>query len=81
MHKLVSTFEKLKIYFSKNYCFLTGVKHPNIICDGCAKAGIAGIRFVCAQCNNYDLCAFCYGQDLHDLDHIFVRYQTGNSVG
>nr|XP_029713917.1 E3 ubiquitin-protein ligase MIB2-like [Aedes albopictus] len=24
-----------------------GVKHPNIICDGCNKPGIAGIRFRC----------------------------------
>lgn len=58
-----------------------GVKHPNIICDGCSKAGIAGIRFRCAQCTNYDLCASCYGSDLHDLDHSFIRYQTANSVG
>lgn len=58
-----------------------GVKHPNIICDGCSKAGIAGIRFRCAQCSNYDLCATCYGSDLHDLDHSFIRYQTTNSVG
>ncbi|KAJ6646480.1 E3 ubiquitin-protein ligase MIB2 [Pseudolycoriella hygida] len=58
-----------------------GVKHPNIICDGCSKAGIAGIRFRCAQCTNYDLCATCYGADIHDLEHPFIRYQTTNSVG
>ncbi|KAG4068069.1 hypothetical protein HA402_011402 [Bradysia odoriphaga] len=58
-----------------------GVKHPNIICDGCSKAGIAGIRFRCAQCSNYDLCATCYGSDVHDLEHPFIRYQTTNSVG
>uniref|UniRef100_A0A8D8D1U1 RING-type E3 ubiquitin transferase n=1 Tax=Culex pipiens TaxID=7175 RepID=A0A8D8D1U1_CULPI len=58
-----------------------GVKHPNIICDGCSKPGIAGIRFHCADCSNYDLCATCYGNDIHDLEHSFVRYQTANSVG
>ncbi|XP_055589973.1 E3 ubiquitin-protein ligase MIB2, partial [Uranotaenia lowii] len=58
-----------------------GVKHPNIICDGCNKPGIAGIRFRCADCPNYDLCAACYGNDVHDLEHAFVRYQTANSVG
>ncbi|XP_058819165.1 E3 ubiquitin-protein ligase MIB2 [Topomyia yanbarensis] len=58
-----------------------GVKHPNIICDGCTKPGIAGIRFRCADCSNYDLCATCYGNDVHDLEHSFIRYQTANSVG
>ncbi|XP_055709949.1 E3 ubiquitin-protein ligase MIB2 isoform X2 [Phlebotomus papatasi] len=58
-----------------------GVKHPNIICDGCSKVGIAGIRFRCAQCSNFDLCSACYGSDIHDLDHTFIRYQTSNSVG
>lgn len=58
-----------------------GVKHPNIICDGCNKPGIAGIRFRCADCPNYDLCASCYGNDIHDLEHSFIRYQTANSVG
>ncbi|EAA14796.4 AGAP008851-PA, partial [Anopheles gambiae str. PEST] len=58
-----------------------GVKHPNIICDGCNKAGIAGIRFRCAECASYDLCATCYGNDLHDLEHPFIRFQTANSVG
>ncbi|XP_058059221.1 E3 ubiquitin-protein ligase MIB2 isoform X2 [Anopheles bellator] len=58
-----------------------GVKHPNIICDGCSKAGIAGIRFRCAECPYYDLCATCYGNDVHDLEHPFIRFQTSNSVG
>uniref|UniRef100_A0AAG5D880 RING-type E3 ubiquitin transferase n=1 Tax=Anopheles atroparvus TaxID=41427 RepID=A0AAG5D880_ANOAO len=58
-----------------------GVKHPNVICDGCTKAGIAGIRFRCADCPYYDLCATCYGNDVHDLEHPFIRFQTANSVG
>jgi E3 ubiquitin-protein ligase mind-bomb len=58
-----------------------GVRHPNIICDGCKKAGIAGILFRCAECANFDLCAHCYGNDVHNLEHSFVRYQTANSVG
>ncbi|XP_035780860.1 E3 ubiquitin-protein ligase MIB2-like [Anopheles albimanus] len=58
-----------------------GVKHSNIICDGCSKAGIAGIRFRCAECPYYDLCATCYGNDVHDLEHPFIRFQTANSVG
>lgn len=83
MHKLVSVFsQQTKLFQFINFFNVSvGVKHPNIICDGCSKAGIAGIRFRCAQCTNFDLCATCYGSDIHDLDHPFIRYQTTNSVG
>ncbi|XP_030376878.1 E3 ubiquitin-protein ligase MIB2 [Scaptodrosophila lebanonensis] len=58
-----------------------GVRHSNVVCDGCSKAGIAGIVFKCAQCANYHLCAYCYGENVHDLEHPFVRYTTPNSLG
>lgn len=58
-----------------------GVKHQNI-CDGaCNKAGISGILFRCEVCNNFDLCSTCYGNDIHNLDHSFIRYQSANSIG
>ncbi|XP_026669972.1 E3 ubiquitin-protein ligase MIB2 isoform X2 [Ceratina calcarata] len=59
----------------------TGVKHPEIICDGCKKRGIIGIRWKCVQCCDYDLCTQCYMADVHDLTHCFERFQTANSVG
>ncbi|XP_076300738.1 E3 ubiquitin-protein ligase mind bomb 2 isoform X1 [Lasioglossum baleicum] len=59
----------------------TGVKHANIICDGCKRHGIIGIRWKCAQCPDYDLCTQCYMADVHDLSHTFQRFQTANSVG
>eukprot|EP00099_Drosophila_melanogaster_P007874 NP_001260554.1 mind bomb 2, isoform B [Drosophila melanogaster] len=58
-----------------------GVRHSNVVCDGCSKAGIAGIVFKCAQCPNYHLCAYCYAEDLHDIEHPFIRYTTPNSLG
>lgn len=58
-----------------------GVKHPNIICDGCKRHGIFGIRWKCAQCFDYDLCTQCYMADEHDLSHTFQRFQTTNSAG
>lgn len=57
------------------------MRHANIICDGCKKSGLAGIRFRCVQCANFDLCSSCYGDDVHDLSHEFIRYQTANSAG
>ncbi|OAD58844.1 E3 ubiquitin-protein ligase MIB2 [Eufriesea mexicana] len=58
-----------------------GVKHANIICDGCKRHGIIGIRWKCVQCCDYDLCTQCYMADVHDLNHCFERFQTANSVG
>ncbi|XP_070516518.1 E3 ubiquitin-protein ligase MIB2 isoform X3 [Cardiocondyla obscurior] len=58
-----------------------GVKHSNIICDGCKRHGIIGIRWKCTECFDYDLCTQCYMADVHELTHTFERYQTANSVG
>ncbi|XP_034951738.1 E3 ubiquitin-protein ligase MIB2 [Chelonus insularis] len=58
-----------------------GVQHNNIICDGCKRHGIVGIRWKCGQCHDYDLCTQCYMGDVHDLSHSFQRFQTANAVG
>ncbi|XP_067011890.2 E3 ubiquitin-protein ligase MIB2 [Anabrus simplex] len=58
-----------------------GVKHQNIICDGCKKHGIAGMRWKCVRCYDYDLCTHCYMADKHDLNHVFQRFETANSIG
>ncbi|EFN80905.1 E3 ubiquitin-protein ligase MIB2 isoform X2 [Harpegnathos saltator] len=58
-----------------------GIKHSNIICDGCKRHGISGIRWKCSQCFDYDLCTQCYMGDVHDLTHTFKRFQTANAVG
>lgn len=58
-----------------------GVKHQNIICDGCHKKGISGLRFKCTRCFDFDLCLLCYMSDKHDLSHVFQRFDTHNSVG
>lgn len=64
-----------------SHSIIKGVRHANIICDGCSKSGLAGIRFRCAQCQNFDLCSSCYGDDVHDLNHEFIRFTTANSTG
>lgn len=58
-----------------------GIRHSNVVCDGCTNGGIAGIIFKCAQCTNYHLCTYCYGSDIHDIEHPFIRYTTPTSVG
>uniref|UniRef100_A0A1I8IW72 RING-type E3 ubiquitin transferase n=1 Tax=Macrostomum lignano TaxID=282301 RepID=A0A1I8IW72_9PLAT len=35
---------------------------------------IQGIRWTCAECDNYSLCSACYHGDAHNLDHEFYRF-------
>ena len=57
-----------------------GVRHSNIICDGCKKHGIMGMRWKCKVCYDYDLCTQCYMNNKHDLGHPFERYETAHSL-
>lgn len=58
-----------------------GVKHPNIICDGCKTQGVQGMRWKCTKCFDFDLCTLCYMGDKHDLTHCFLRFETASSAG
>ncbi|KAH7718014.1 Zinc fingerZZ type family protein [Aphelenchoides avenae] len=42
-------------------------------CDGCAMKPITGVRFKCALCEDYDLCAKCEARGLHD-HHVMLRF-------
>ena len=60
------------------------VLHEGITCDQCHAAPIAGVRYRCSMCVDYDLCAGCYearaagssgmmGTPHHDDTHLFLR--------
>ncbi|XP_077510084.1 uncharacterized protein LOC144121046 [Amblyomma americanum] len=49
------------------------VKFLGITCDACKQPNIAGTRWKCALCVDYDLCTTCYKGGEHDLDHTFLR--------
>ncbi|PVD37114.1 hypothetical protein C0Q70_04109 [Pomacea canaliculata] len=56
-----------------------GIKHPQVVCDECQETDILGIRWKCAECDNFDLCSLCYFSDRHDLGHQFWRIETPES--
>ena len=43
--------------------------HSNVTCDGCGASPIAGVRFKCMVCPDYDLCERCEAAALHDVSH------------
>jgi len=48
-------------------------QHPGVVCDGCGN-GIAGIRYKCNNCPDYDLCQACEAKGgVHDPSHVFLK--------
>ena len=69
-------YAKLKEQLEENEKEINEI-HKDIICNNCFKTPISGKRFVCAECNNYNLCQDCekllYKNQLHDRKHIFIQ--------
>ena len=57
-----------------------GTKHLHVMCDGCRKDPIAGMRWHCLTCPNFDLCTTCYMTDKHDLEHRFERIDKSRGM-
>lgn len=51
------------------------VVHKHILCDGCGKTDIEGIRYKCNQCPDFDLCQKCYEQS-RSLKEKFHNYAS-----
>lgn len=50
-----------------------GVIHHGASCDRC-HGNIAGVRYKCAMCPNFDLCESCVDKPgAHDDEHLFLR--------
>ncbi|CAL9706473.1 unnamed protein product [Knipowitschia caucasica] len=44
--------------------------HPGVTCDAC-EGPVAGTRFKCSVCPNYDLCSSCQAKGLH-TEHVLL---------
>jgi next-to-BRCA1 protein 1 len=54
-------------------------EHTDVQCDGCQMLPLRGVRFMCLQCANYDLCESCYRTTEHTPGHDFkpLKQATG----
>ncbi|CAH3156852.1 unnamed protein product [Porites lobata] len=57
------------------------VKHTFVTCDGCKQSPLAGTRWKCADCPNYDLCSPCFMNDVHNMHHSFLRFDISGGDG
>jgi hypothetical protein len=46
--------------------------HRGIICSSCNDV-IRGIRYMCANCTDYDVCEACEKKDVHYKTHVFLK--------
>lgn len=70
-------FEKIKEERKKNEEILKKIKHNNIICSNCFKKDFNGKRFICSECDDYNLCQNCeeilLEKEIHHREHVFIQ--------
>ena len=64
--------------------------HINIICNNCFTSNFSGARYICCECDNFNLCEYCQknGSIAHKNEHTFIKInspvaldiQTFNSI-
>ena len=52
--------------------------HICVFCNNCQRGNFFGFRYVCSECNNYNLCEQCYSNEIytHDKEHVFIRIKN-----
>lgn len=55
-------------------------KHIGVICDGCNRSPIIGIRYKCLECFDYDLCETCADRQLIHNHHVMAKIRSPHQV-
>lgn len=50
-----------------------GFVHRNITCNVCRTSPVCGVRYMCANCIDFDVCERCEPVVQHDKTHVFVQ--------
>ena len=72
-----NAFDKLKEKNKNNEEILKKIKHNNIICSNCFQKDFSGVRYICTECDNYNLCQECetilHEKEIHPIEHVFIK--------
>ena len=51
------------------------IQHNKVMCKCCLEKDIQGVRYLCAECPNYNICELCEHKKKHShpRDHLFIR--------
>ena len=55
------------------YLFSTSMEIGGITCNSCGTVPIRGLRYKCANCQDYDLCEGCEAAEVHIKSHVFMK--------
>jgi hypothetical protein len=52
--------------------------HVNVICNNCFTSNFNGARYMCCECDNFNLCEFCQknAHIAHKPEHTFIKFNT-----
>ena len=51
------------------------ILHSNIVCNNCLTSNFSGTRYICAECDNFNLCEYCQenARVSHKSEHTFIK--------
>ena len=75
---LQSSFESIKkkiLYDLQKFNKNEVKKNIDVVCNNCLKSNFIGLRYICSECNNYNLCENCinYYNNHYNKEHLFIR--------
>ena len=50
--------------------------HVNVICKKCLISDFLGVRYICSECDNFNLCEYCFDNKTklsHNPEHVFIK--------
>jgi len=60
-------------YLEEDYNKNIVIMHKNIQCNNCYENNIIGKRFICSECNNFNLCENCEKLNCHNKEHSLIK--------
>ena len=69
--------EKKENEIDSNEELLTNL-HINIICNNCFTSNFKGYRYICCECDNFNICEFCQknARLSHKPEHTFIKLNS-----
>jgi Ca2+-binding EF-hand superfamily protein len=70
------TLQRTLYHIAEDRARQDGVVHRGITCNACGTKPIRGVRWRCANCNDFDLCSECEATNSHIKTHIFYKIKV-----
>lgn len=71
-----SFLKELTFHIAANRATNESFVHRGINCDSCGKRPIYGVRYRCANCEDFDLCELCEATADHIRTHVFYKIRV-----